>query len=133
LRPYAPDYLAGFRAEGYTVTLEESHAIARRRMDEVIREDARRDIGGDAQQVKAVETRVADETFKHILLPVWTAAYRYRGRSFTFIVNGQTGEVQGERPWSGWKIFFAVILALAIAALLLWLGEETGMVELGDA
>ena len=39
-------------------------------------------------------------TFKHVLLPVWLAAYRYRGKSFRFVVNGRTGSVEGERPWS---------------------------------
>jgi hypothetical protein len=38
------------------------------------------------------------------------AAYKYNGKSYRFLVNGQTGEVQGERPWSVWKIAFAVIL-----------------------
>ncbi len=56
-----------------------------------------------------------DETFKHILLPVWMAAYKYAGKSYRFLVNGQTGEVQGERPWSVWKITFAVIGGLIVA------------------
>jgi hypothetical protein len=55
-------------------------------------------------------------TFKHVLLPVWLAAYKYRGKSYRFVVNGRTGAVQGERPWSAWKIAFAVILGLIVAA-----------------
>jgi hypothetical protein len=30
-------------------------------------------------------------------------------------VNGQTGKVQGERPYSAWKIAFAVVIGLIIA------------------
>jgi hypothetical protein len=74
----------------------------------VIVQDVRRDIGGDEQRVHDVDTDWSDETFKHILLPVWMAAYKYNGKSYRFLVNGQTGEVQGERPWSIWKIGFAV-------------------------
>jgi hypothetical protein len=74
------------------------------------RQDVRRDIGGDEQRVHDIDTDWSDETFKHILLPVWMAAYKYNGKSYRFLVNGQTGEVQGERPWSIWKIAFAVIL-----------------------
>ena len=55
-------------------------------------------------------------TFKHILLPVWLAAYKYRGKTYRFVVNGQSGRVQGERPYSAWKIAAAVIAALAVAA-----------------
>jgi hypothetical protein len=49
---------------------------------------------------------------------VWLAAYRYRGRSFRFVINGRTGEVEGERPYSSLKIAIAVAIALLIAALI---------------
>lgn len=111
LVPYNPDYLAGFKAEGYTVALADGHAMAREEMARVIAADVRRDIGGDVQRIDGIETRHADETFKHILLPVWMAAYRYNGKAYRFLVNGQTGEVQGERPWSIWKIAGAILLA----------------------
>ena len=52
--------------------------------------------------------------FKHVLLPVWIAAYRYRGKVFRFLVNGQTGEIVGQAPWSIPKIAALVILVLAI-------------------
>lgn len=113
LKPYQPAYLAGFRAEAYTVPLDEGFAEARRRMDEIIRRDIRFDIGGDQQRIDHVDTRLSGLTFKHILLPVWVAAYKYRGETYRFIVNGRTGEVQGERPWSVWKIALAVALAVA--------------------
>ena len=115
LVPYGPEYLAGFQAEGYTVSLADGHREARERMAAVILQDVRRDIGGDEQRVNDVDTSWSDETFKHILLPIWTAAYKYNGKSYRFLVNGQTGEVQGERPWSIWKIAFAVLLALIVA------------------
>lgn len=129
LQPYAPEYLAGFFSEGYTVDLEDGHAMARQKMDAVIEGDIRRDIGGDAQQIQAVRTDAQGETFKHILLPVWTAAYKYSGRSFTFVVNGQTGEVQGQRPYSPWKIAGAVIVALLLILLFMWLAEQQGMLR----
>jgi DNA-directed RNA polymerase subunit RPC12/RpoP len=110
---YHPDYLAGFRAEAYTVPLADGHKIARQIMQAQIEQDVRRDIGGDRQVITGLETDWHDETFKHVLLPVWMAAYRYRGKSYRFIVNGQSGKVQGERPWSVWKIAFAV-LAVAV-------------------
>ena len=75
------------------------------------------DIGGDEQRVSDVQTQIGNVTFKHILLPVWLAAYKYRGRTFRFVVNGRTGRVQGERPYSAWKITFAVIIGLIIALI----------------
>jgi predicted RNA-binding Zn-ribbon protein involved in translation (DUF1610 family) len=116
LRPYAPEYLAGFSAEGYAIGLEEGFVEARAIMDRVIDRDVRFDIGGDRQRVHSVDTRISDVTFKHVLLPVWLAAYKYRGRTFRFVVNGTTGKVQGERPWSAIKITIAVILGGLLAA-----------------
>ena len=116
LEPYGPAYLAGFRAEGYQVELTEGFVAARKMMDAQIARDVRFDIGGDRQRVHRIDTKIDDVTFKHILLPVWLAAYKYRGRTFRFVVNGQSGRVRGERPYSAIKITLAVILGLIIAA-----------------
>lgn len=116
LEPYSPEFLAGLRAEGYTVELESGFAQARHHMDRVIERDVKFDIGGDRQRVHSVATDVKDVTFKHILLPVWLAAYKYRGKTYRFVVNGASGRVQGERPYSAWKITFAVLLGLILAA-----------------
>jgi DNA-directed RNA polymerase subunit RPC12/RpoP len=131
LVPYSPDFLAGFQSEGYTVGLEAGHIQARARMKNIIQSDVRRDIGGDEQRVHDIDTDWSDETFKHILLPVWMAAYKYNGKSYRFMVNGQTGEVQGERPWSIWKIALAVIIVagLALGAVYLADPEALGLSE----
>nr|WP_284326990.1 primosomal protein N' (replication factor Y) - superfamily II helicase [Cypionkella aquatica] len=114
LQPYSADYLAGFQAEGYTVGLADGWGRAQAVMAGVIENDVRRDIGGDEQRVDQVDTDYSAETFKHILLPIWMAAYKYSGKSYRFMVNGQTGEVQGERPYSWWKISFAVLGAVVL-------------------
>ncbi len=121
LQPYSPDFLAGFRAEGYTIGLADGHAGGRAQMAQIIDRDVRRDIGGDEQQVSTIDTDWLDETFKHILLPVWMAAYRYNAKSYRFVVNGQTGEVQGERPWSAWKIGFAILGVAVIGVTIAYL------------
>ncbi|MEY8830516.1 primosomal protein N' (replication factor Y) - superfamily II helicase [Sedimentitalea sp. XS_ASV28] len=116
LAPYQPQYLAGFRAEAYSVSLQQGHDEARGHMARVIERDVRFDIGGDQQRIHDIDTDVSEVTFKHILLPVWLAAYKYQGQTYRFVVNGQTGRVQGERPYSAIKITLAVVLALLVAA-----------------
>lgn len=113
LVPYADAYLSGFRALSYRLGLREAFASAKDRMAAAIRSAVRADIGGDEQRVLRSETRWSGLTFKHVLLPVWICSYRYRKKTYRFLVNARTGEVQGERPWSGWKI---ALLVLAIAA-----------------
>jgi DNA-directed RNA polymerase subunit RPC12/RpoP len=117
LSRYDPRFVAGFRAEAYTIPPEEGYEEARRIMNAVIEADVRRDIGGDRQRITALETRVGALGFRHVLLPLWLAAYRYRGRSWRFVVNARTGSVSGERPWSVAKIALAVLALLLLAAL----------------
>jgi len=111
----AEQYLAGFRSEAYQVELEDGFAEAQRAIRQQIEVDVRADIGGDQQRISSLDTRYGAITFKHILLPIWLAAYRYKGKPYQFVVNGQTGEVHGERPYSAIKIALAVALALGIA------------------
>lgn len=126
LKPYAPEYLAGFRAEGYQIELTDGYTEARAIMDRTIDRDVRFDIGGDRQKVHGIQTSVSDVTFKHILLPVWMAAYKFRGKTYRFVVNGRTGRVQGERPWSVWKIALAVIAGLILAGIVGFIYAQNG-------
>ena len=130
LRPYAPEYIAGLRSEGYTIPLDQGFSEARQIIERTVRRDIRFDIGGDRQEITAMDLKLEMLTFKHILLPVWTAAYKYRGKSYRFVVNGQTGAVKGERPYSVWKILFAVVIALNIIALLMFLASSPEMSEI---
>lgn len=123
MEPYNPAFISGFRAEAYTVDLKPGHAIALERMDEIIRGDVQRAIGGDEQRIHALDTSHANEKFKHVLLPIWVAAYRYRNKGFRFVVNAQTGKVRGERPWSIIKIALAVIAAAAVIGAYIYFTE----------
>ncbi len=114
LTAYKDEYLSGFQSESYQINLEEGFDIAKTRMEDPIRSSIRRDIGGDEQQIHTVKTQYDNITFKHILLPIWISSYRYKNKVYRFLINGRTGEVQGERPWSAWKITFAVTLAVLV-------------------
>ncbi len=118
LEGFRPEFLAGFLTERYAIPLEEANAEARAFMEGYVRELCRQNIGGDHQRVHQVETHYVGTTFKHILLPIWIAAYRYRDNLYQILINGQTGQVVGERPWSWWKILRLVLLiAVSLGAV----------------
>ena len=122
LVPYQDDFLSGFRAESYRIDLEQGFVEARTIMERTIRATVEQDIGGDHQVINSLDIRHTDITFKHVLLPVWISAYRFKERVFRFLVNARTGEVQGERPWSWIKITLAALAALAvIGAVYMWI------------
>ena len=114
LVPYQPEYLSGFHAQAYRLNLPQAFPVARGMIDESIRTLIRHDIGGDEQRIDKVDTRYGRFTFKHVLLPAWVSAYRYRDKVYRFVVNAQTGETSGESPLSWWKVAGLVVLLLVI-------------------
>lgn len=125
LEPFKSEFLAGLKTERYALGLKEGLVVAKKLMEPTIIALIRRDIGGDHQQISVKHTRYLAITFKHCLLPVWVANYRYQDKLFQILINGRTGKVAGERPWSFWKIFslvaailivIGVIIALVMAA-----------------
>jgi len=125
LEPYTEDYLAGFSSEVYQVDLDEGFNIAQSTMDKVIRGDVKRAIGGDQQRISSLSTQHSDTTFKHVLLPLWTAGFQFRGKTYRFVVNGRTGKVRGERPYSVVKIVLTGMAGLALAAAFLFFANRS--------
>ncbi len=119
LRPPADEVLAGFSVEVYRTGLEAGFGQARARMEPAIDAAIRRDIGGDAQRIHAQQSVIDDIRFKHLLMPVWIGSYRFGGKPYQIVVNGQSGEVEGDRPWSAWKIGLAVALAAIVLLVLM--------------
>ncbi len=115
LKPYDPAFLSGYKAQRYQVDLAKGFERARQIAAGVIQGDVRRDIGGDEQRVHNVDTHYSGITFKHLLLPVYAGAYRFNQKVYQIVVNGRTGEIQGDRPYSIIKI------ALLVATLLFFL------------
>jgi predicted RNA-binding Zn-ribbon protein involved in translation (DUF1610 family) len=109
---YDPAYLAGFSAQRYQVSLAAGFEHAKEMMARAVRQAIKKDIGGDDQRIDSATTSYTGVTFKHLLLPVYAGAYSFRAKVYQIVVNARSGEVQGERPYSPWKIAAAVLVAL---------------------
>ena len=118
--PFQQQYLAGLLARTYDIELDAGFREARARMDAMIAEDVRGRIGGDRQSISSIQTQLNAVTFRHLLLPVWLMAYRFHGKTYQIFINAATGEVQGQRPYSVWKITFTSLLALIATAFLIY-------------
>ncbi|OSM04294.1 hypothetical protein [Magnetofaba australis] len=117
---YDAQYTSGFRAQNYQVDLQQGFELADERMEAEIRELVEQDIGGDRQRIDSLNVRHYDVTFKHILLPIWIHTYRMGDKSYQCLINGRTGEVSGERPYSWVKILFAALVALGLVGAAVW-------------
>ena len=128
LEPFRDEFLSGHVTERYAVSLKDGFQVAKRVMEDEITGLIRRDIGGDHQRIDWRRTNYLGVTFKHTLLPLWVANYRYREKLFHVLVNGRTGRVAGERPWSWWKIarlVMLIIFAILLAAVLVMKAKGT--------
>ncbi len=118
LVPFHSDYLSGFVTEKYTVSLKEGHRRSFEKAKDIAYNWIRRDIGGDTQRIHHADIKLTEETFKHILLPLYLSAYRFKNKKYAFYINGQTGLISGTRPYSFWKIFLLVLLVIVIVVII---------------
>ncbi|MCA1594144.1 MAG: hypothetical protein LC754_16260 [Acidobacteria bacterium] len=124
LKAYEPAYLSGYKAQRYQVDLVEGFELAKKVAAGAIESDVRRDIGGDEQRIDSLSTQYSAITFKHLLLPIYAGAYHFNQKLYQVVVNGRTGEVQGERPYSFWKILLFVLFLLLVVGVLVFIGKK---------
>lgn len=124
LTPYEDAYLSGFQSESYTVDLRGGFNIAKDKMQPDIDQKIRWDIGGDDQRILSKTTYYSAITFKYILLPVWISAYRFKDKTYQFLINARTGEVQGEHPWSWIKITLAALAGIALIGTIIYYANQ---------
>lgn len=125
LVPFDEKYLAGFRAEIYQIGVKDAFEKVKLKMGMIIRAHIQSDIGGDVQRIHSSHTEFNDVTFKHVLLPIWVSAYRYRKKVYRFLINARTGEVHGDRPYDAWKITIAVLLGILVVLAIVVISQMT--------
>jgi Zn finger protein HypA/HybF involved in hydrogenase expression len=112
LIPYKSEYLSGWLAEDYAVNVREGWGIAQENVQADERRKCASEVPGDTHRFLRVNTTFNNITYKHVLLPIWIAAYNYKKKTYQFLINGQTGELQGYKPIS-WLKVTAVVAAVA--------------------
>lgn len=116
-------YMSGFLAEKYS---DDKQILSNRALQKA-RNDSKsmlRDtLNGYATLTQANEDINLQQTAEqYALLPVWIYEFEYRGKKYTYHVNGQTGKVIGHTPVAYPKLFaytaavFAVCLAISAGA-----------------
>ncbi|MCE7868863.1 hypothetical protein DYH09_00635 [bacterium CPR1] len=121
---YKPEYLSGWAAEEYGVGPRDGWEKGQKEFERLEYNACAREVPGDTHRNLQISMRLDNVTWKHVLLPVYVAAYRYQGKSYRFLVNGETGKVSGEAPYSFWKVLFLVLAILAIIYMVVVLGGD---------
>ena len=126
---YRPMYLAGWLSEEYSISREVALATTQQEFRNRERNAISRFLPGDVQSGLTVQTDLDVGGSDLILLPVHVLSYRYGDKVYRFLVNGQTGKMVGEKPWSGSRIAIVVIAAvlfLVVAVILIAILNQSG-------
>ncbi len=117
---FDPRLMIGWEAEVYDMEVNTGYEKADKIMDYKIRHMCSAQLGGDTQRNLNIQSQKSDQTFKHIILPLWVCSYIYRDKVYRFLINGQTGRVYGQKPLSWFKIGFCILLFILFIAAIIW-------------
>ena len=143
LRPFDEDYLAGFYSNVSDVTYGDLKDTVMRRAQTYFHKEAIADAGvlpikdfetpilkdvviepDIKKYVKASKPHIKlDEDMVYAMLPVWFMTFRYEGKPYTILVNGDSGKVVYSIPWLKKKFFlqlavYGFLMSLLFAAVI---------------
>jgi ribosomal protein L37AE/L43A len=136
---YAPDYLAGWQAQAYDVTLPQAWEEGKASMRESAKKACYVDIHSAHVRNFSMTADFGDETWRYILLPVYLTAYRFENKVYQVMANGQTAVVAGQKPVAWWKVWLAIAalllpgLGVGLVGLVMLLAGGLGIIILGIA
>jgi len=121
---YDTAFLSGHTVEHYQVVLLDAAQRSLEQMQAKLVALCGQQVPGDTQRNLSIAPEYSGRTFKHVLVPIWLLTYNYGAKVYQVIVNGYTGAIAGRRPYSPWKIAFAVLVALLVSLIVLWLSGQ---------
>jgi hypothetical protein len=124
LQAYSPAYLSGWVVERYQIDLAAAAQRSRDQMEAQMCSLCAAAVPGDTQRHLRVSSRYAQQTFKHILVPVWLLTYNFGARAFQVLINGCTGAIKGHYPKSWVKISLAAVTVLLLIGLVILLSQR---------
>ena len=124
---FAPGYLSGFVADKFDADADSSLPRASLRVKNSFADVIRSTINNYSTIVPiSSNINLSGTSVKYVLLPVYLINTKYKNQMYTFAVNGQTGKVVGNLPYSKgkyWAYFLGVAGAVTAigGAILSWL------------
>jgi uncharacterized Zn finger protein (UPF0148 family)/DNA-directed RNA polymerase subunit RPC12/RpoP len=128
-------YMSGFYGDKYDVSSRDVapqiHSMISHSMDNSLK-----DLVGLERAVvdKSIEQYCVNN-IEYALLPAWFMTFRYMGKLYTVLVNGQTGKVVGNVPYNKVKAaVFTVVLSCVLSVLLSFVMLGIGnVIHTGDS
>ena len=117
---YDASFLAGLQAQAYDIDLDTAWERGRHTMRTNTKNACKKQASSTRMRNFSMNLAFKDENWRYILLPLYVATYRYGTESYQVLINGQTGELAGQRPVD-WKKVLLVTGGLLTPAVFLGL------------
>jgi predicted RNA-binding Zn-ribbon protein involved in translation (DUF1610 family) len=118
LKRYQPYFLAGWQAEDYTVDRQEALQACQEEFRRREYQNISGFMPGDTYGGLGAETEFDSINSDLCLLPVYMMNYQYHGQAYRFLINGQTGKIVGQKPYSRVRVGVAVAIGVVVAVTL---------------
>lgn len=116
---FSPAYMAGFYAEEYNETPEETRPRAEQRAQDAIKQEIISNAGNyESKTITNYQDMFFDENATYTMLPVWLFHVEYKGKEYTYAVNGESGKITGKLPISVGKVLASIGSSLLISQIL---------------
>lgn len=112
-------YLSGYLADKYDMSSADCAPYANERMRQSTVKSFMSTISGYATCLpEHTDIRLEQGRITYALLPVWILSTKYRGKFYTFAMNGQTGKFVGNLPVDKGRAAVAAVISFAAAFVL---------------
>ena len=119
LEKFHAGYMAGFYAEEYNETSEENFPRARERAKKTMMNKMLAEAGNyKYKTMRRYNDRIEDYNPHYAMLPVWLLHTEYRGKEYTFAINGDTGKITGKLPMCTKKLIALIVGTFGATQLL---------------
>ncbi|MGP1439186.1 MAG: hypothetical protein ACTTJ3_00405 [Treponema sp.] len=122
-KDFSKGYLAGFFSEQYDIKKEDMEPLIKYRAEDYTKSliSASINYSGGVEGEKD-NTSYVVKNYSYVLLPSWVLTYLYKGKTYVFAVNGQTGKSSGELPLNKGKLAIVSSLMSVVTFVILLLG-----------
>lgn len=115
--PYDAAYFSGYLADRYDVQEKDARPRANERVENTFRDRLREEVKNYEEVEKTSEQiQLSNAKAEYGMLPVWMMTTQYENKTYTFGINGQTGQLVGSLPIDKNKATKEFCITTAIAA-----------------
>lgn len=118
-KDFNTNYLAGYLADKYDVEADKSKQIAEERMKNSITQSlACMPIGYASCIPTSSSVNITEGSQTYVMYPIWLLNIKWKNKTYTFAMNGQTGKFVGDLPSDNSKLArISILVFLGVTAL----------------